>query len=344
MPIPGIGPQASSIAGAYDTLFWFLLIGCTVIAGIVTIALITFAIRYRRRSEDEVPVQTEGALKLELAWTFVPLVLAIGVFLWSAVLYVRMSRPEDATRDLEIFVTGRQWMWKAQQPTGQWENNELHVPINRPVTLNMTSIDVIHSFGVPAFRLRQDVVPGRYTTLSFTATQPGVYPIYCSEYCGAFHSGMVGRVTAMEPRAYEAWLAGPTTMESPAAAGQRLAQNLGCITCHQDDNRGQGPSWVGLFGTQEELSDGSTVTVDEAYIRESILFPSRKLVAGHEDRMPTYQGQVDETQLLQLIAYIKSLGGVDQQQPGGSQEIPSTDATPGLEPNPGIGTGAQDEP
>ncbi len=311
----------------------------------IAIALVTFAIKYRRRSPDEVPVQIEGALRLELTWTFIPLILSIITFVWAAILFVQMSRPEDDA--LEIFVQGRQWMWKAQHPTGQWENNELHVPVNQPVKLSMTSIDVIHNFAVPAFRVRQDVLPGRYTTLPFTATRPGVYNIFCSEFCGAFHSGMVGRVTVMEPREYQAWLSGATQMESPAATGQRLAQNLGCTTCHRDDNRRRAPSWVGLYGTQETLDTGETVTVDDEYIRESILYPQRKIVAGYArpSIMPTYQGQLDETQLAQIIAYIRSLGGMNQQQPGGDSSVPSTDATPGLEPNSGApGGGAQDEP
>lgn len=337
-----MGVAASSIASKVDLLFWFMLALSVLISGIIAVALVWFSIKYRRRSEDEVPVQTEGALKLEITWTVIPLILSIIVFLWAAVLYVQMSRPEPNA--LEIFVVGRQWMWKAQQPGGQWENNELHVPINQPVKLNMVSQDVIHNFAVPAFRLRQDVLPGRYTILPFTATRPGVYNIFCSEYCGAFHAGMVGRVTAMEPRDYQEWLQGGTTMESPAASGQRLFQNLGCSTCHQDDNDGRAPSLVGLYGQQEELADGSTVTVDDAYIRESILFPQRKIVAGYEGIMPTYQGQVDESQLLQLIAYIRSLGGAEQSAPGGNSSFPSTDATPGLEPNPGPGGGSQDEP
>ncbi len=334
-----MGPQASTIAPQIDALFWFLLIGSVIISGIIAVALLVFSIRYRRRSPDEVPVQTEGALKLELTWTFLPLFLSVIVFLWGAILYVRMSRPEPGA--LEIFVQGRQWMWKAQQPNGQWENNELHVPINQPVTLNMTSIDVIHDFYIPAFRTKQDVLPGRYTTLAFTATKPGVYNLFCAEYCGAFHSGMIGTVTVMEPREYEQWLAGPTNQESPAASGQRLFQDLGCSTCHQEDEGGRGPNLIGLYGQQEQLADGSTIQVDDTYIRESILFPQRKIVAGYEGIMPTYQGQVDETQLLQLIAYIRSLGGSQERQPGGSNAIPSTDATPSVPQSDPDGGGGQ---
>jgi cytochrome c oxidase subunit 2 len=341
----GLGVGASSVAGRVDALFWWLTGLSALIAAGVAIALVTFAIKYRRRSPDEVPVQIEGALRLELTWTLIPLVLSIITFLWAAILYMQMSRP--AENALEIFVQGRQWMWKAQHPTGQWENNELHVPINRPIKLSMTSLDVIHNFGVPAFRVRQDVLPGRYTVLPFTATKPGVYNIFCSEYCGAFHSGMVGRLTAMEPRDYELWLSGATTMESPAAAGQRLAQNLGCTTCHREDSRQQAPSWVGLYGSTVTLDTGQKVTADDEYIRESILYPQRQIVAGYRrpSIMPTFQGQVNETQLMQIIAYIRSLGGANQQQPGGSTTLPTTDATPGLEPNSGApGGGSQDEP
>lgn len=315
--MPGLGEQASSIAWDYDLLFWVLTAVCVLASVLIILALVTFAIRFRRRSPDEVPVQIEGALRLELTWTIVPLLFFLFIFFWGTFLSVNMTRAREGS--LEMFITGRQWMWKGQQPTGQWENNELHVPVNVPVKLNMTSIDVLHNFAIPAFRLRQDTVPGRYTTLSFTATKEGVYNVFCSEYCGAFHSGMIGKVIAMEPSEYEAWLSGGANTESPAATGQRLFQSLGCSTCHRDDAQGRGPSLAGIYGAQVQLADGGAVTVDDAYIRESILYPQRQIVAGYEGIMPTYQGRVSEEQLLALIAYIRSLGEDQQQQQGQGQ-------------------------
>ena len=326
-----MGEQASSIAGKIDALFWFLTLGSAVITGGIALALLIFSIRYRRRSEDEVPVQTEGALKLELTWTFVPLVLSIPIFFWGALLFVQMSRPDPNA--MEIYVTGRQWMWKAQQPSGQWENNELHVPVGQPVTLNLTSIDVIHDFSVPAFRTKQDAVPGRYTTLSFTATKAGTYNLFCAEYCGTGHSRMIGSVTAMEPKDYETWLQGSNNSVSPAARGLAHFESYGCDTCHRADNGGIGPSLAGLYGQQEEIADGRTVTVDDTYIRESILNPQKDIVQGYgpPSRMPTFAGRVNETELIDLIAYIRSLGS--EGQGGGSNSLPGTDATPGTGPN-----------
>lgn len=331
-----MGEQASSVAGGVDALFWFLTLGSVIITGGIALALLTFSIRYRRRSEDEVPVQTEGALKLELTWTFIPLILSVFIFLWAALLFVRMSRPDPNA--MEIYVTGRQWMWKAQQPSGQWENNELHVPVGQPVRLNMTSIDVIHDFYIPAFRQKQDVLPGRYTTLSFTATKAGTYNLFCAEYCGTQHSRMVGSVTAMEPKDYQAWLQGENNAESPAARGLRHFESYGCDTCHRQDNGGIGPSLVGLYGQQEQLADGRTVTVDDSYIRESILNPQKQVVQGYgpPSRMPTYAGRVNETELIDLIAYIRSLGGQQQEQGSDGQDsLPGAGAeeTPGTGPN-----------
>lgn len=315
-----MGPQASSIAGEMDLLFWILIALTVFFSGLVAVALTYFGVKYRRRTPDEVPVQIEGSIKLELTWTLIPLVLALGVFVWGALLYVKMSRPPaDA---MEIYVVGRQWMWKAQQPSGQWENNELHVPVGRPVKLTMTSQDVLHDFAVPAFRVKQDILPGRYTQLWFTATKPGEYPLFCSEYCGVEHSKMTGKVFAMSEVDYQAWLGGQTTGESPAAAGQRLFSNLGCVTCHRSDSLAKAPYLGGLYGSQVRLQNGQTVTADEEYIRESILNSQAQVVQGFQPIMPIFQGQVNEEQLLQLVAYVKSLSG---QQPGGG-------AKPGTQP------------
>jgi cytochrome c oxidase subunit II len=215
---------------------------------------------------------------------------------------------------MEIFIVGKQWMWKAQHADGQREINELHVPVGRPVKLIMGSEDVIHSYYIPAFRVKADVIPGRYNTLSFTATKPGRYHLFCAEYCGTKHSGMIGWVTAMDPTDFQAWLGGNTGAMSPVAAGAKLFQDLACNTCHLPDGKGRGPVLSGIFGSSVPLQGGGAVTVDEAYVRESIVNPQAKVVAGFQPIMPTFQGLVTEEQLLQLIAYIHSLN--EQAKPG----------------------------
>jgi len=201
-------------------------------------------------------------------------------------------------------------MWKIQHTTGQREINELHVPIGRKVKLIMTSEDTIHDFFVPAFRMKADVLPGRYTTEWFEATKPGSYHLFCAEYCGMNHSGMIGYVIVMEQREFDNWLSGNTSQQSPAVAGQQLYQTLGCVSCHGATGEGgRGPALVGIFGTETSLANGQTAKVDEAYIRESIMTPQAKLVNGFGPIMPTFQGQVTEDQILQLIAFIRSLQG-----------------------------------
>jgi len=298
--------QASTIAARTDALLFFLL-GITaffvcLIAGLI----LYFMVRYRRRSSDEVGAPTHLSLGLEVLWSGIPFVLAMVVFFWGASIFASLNRaPDDA---LQVYVVGKQWMWKIQHVEGRREINELHVPTGRPVRVVMTSEDVIHSFFVPAFRVKQDAVPGRYTMTWFQATRPGTYHLFCAEYCGTLHSGMIGSVVVMEPAAYEAWLAGGgTSGVSVAAAGETVFQAQGCPTCHAPDGSGRGPSLVGVFGSTVELRDGRRVVADEGYLRESVVNPQAKIVAGYEPIMPTYQGLVDEEALMQLIAYIKSL-------------------------------------
>jgi len=211
---------------------------------------------------------------------------------------------------MEVYVVGKRWMWKTQHMTGQREINELHVPIGIPVKLTMTSEDVIHSFFIPAFRVKQDAVPGRYTTAWFEATKAGEYHLFCAEYCGTKHSQMIGSIKVMEPGAFQTWLAGGTA-GSPAQEGEKLFQSLACITCHRADSQGRGPRLEGLFGKTVRLTGGATVVADADYIRESILNPTAKVVDGYQPIMPTFQGLVSEEGVMQLIAYIQSL-----QQPG----------------------------
>ena len=248
----------------------------------------------------------DGGILLEASWIVIPTLITVAIFVWGASVFFAMSTPPDET--LNIYVVGKQWMWKFQHLDGQREIDELHVPVGRPVKLIMTSEDVIHDVFVPAFRVKADVVPGRYTILWFQATKPGRYRLVCAEYCGTRHSGMTGEVVVMEPTDYQTWLSGGAAEGSLASGGAKLFAQLACNTCHRVDAQGRGPVLQGLFGKTVTTQGGETVTVDESYIRESILHPSAKVAAGYQPIMPTFQGVVSEEQLLQLIEYVKSLG------------------------------------
>jgi cytochrome c oxidase subunit 2 len=306
--LPLFPEQASTVAGQVDALYYFLIAVSALFSLLIAGCIIYFAVKYRRRSPAEIGVPIEGSTGLEALWIIIPFGITLVMFVWGASLYATMYHvPTDA---LEVQVVGKQWMWKFQHMDGEREINELHVPVGRAVKLVMASQDVIHSFFVPAFRVKADVIPGTYRTIWFQATKPGTYHLFCAEYCGTQHSGMIGQVVVMEPAQYQAWLSGTmsTGVEgSPVAAGQRLFQDLACHTCHQLDHQGIGPMLTGLFGKQVQLDNGSVVTADENYIRESILKPTAKIVAGFQPLMPSYQGRVNEEQLLQLISYMKSL-------------------------------------
>jgi cytochrome c oxidase subunit II len=297
--------QASVIAGEVDALFLFL-VGITVFFSVgIALTLVYFAVRYRRLSEHDRPEEIHGSLTLELAWSVIPFLITVVMFVWGARVFFHMNRtPDDA---MTVNVVGKRWMWKLQHPTGQREINELHVPVGRPVRLTITSEDTIHSFFVPAFRIKKDAVPGRYNTAWFKATKTGTFHLFCAEYCGTEHSRMIGRVVVMEPDGYQTWLAGGPAPESPAKAGEKLFTELNCITCHRPDSAGRGPVLNGIFGRKVTLASGETVVADEAYVRESILNPSARVTAGYQPVMPTYLGQVSEESLLQLIAYVQSL-------------------------------------
>lgn len=305
--------QASSLAGDVDALYFFLIAVSGFFAVLISIAIIIFAVKYRRRKEDEVGAAIHGSTALEVAWSVVPLVIVLFIFGWSASVYLAISRPPRGAMD--IYVVGKQWMWKIQHPEGRREINELHVPVGRPIRLTMGSEDVIHSFFVPAFRVKADVVPGRFTTLWFQATKPGRYHLFCTEYCGAQHSGMIGWIEVMEPAAFQAWLAGGAGEGTLASSGEKLFQELACSTCHRPDSQGRGPVLDGLFGKTVELQGGGTVVADESYIRESIVNPQARILAGYQPLMPTFQGLISEEGLLQLVAYVKSLAA----KPGATQ-------------------------
>jgi cytochrome c oxidase subunit 2 len=300
---------ASTVAGDVDALYFFLVGVSGFFSLLIATAIVVLAVRFRRSAERQVFPTWEGMLSLELTWTIIPLLLVLTMFFWGARIFITMHTPPENA--LQVYVVGKQWMWKVQHVEGRREINELHVPVGRPVKLIMTSEDVIHSFFVPAFRVKQDAVPGRYTSMWFEATKPGTYHLFCAEYCGSQHSRMIGRVVAMEPAEFQTWLSGATGMpqdaESMAAAGRRIFEQLGCATCHQPDSGARGPALAGLFERQVSLADGRTVVADEAYLRESILNPQASVVAGYQPIMPTFKGLVSEEGLLQLIAYIKSL-------------------------------------
>jgi cytochrome c oxidase subunit II len=304
-PIPLFPEQASSIAWEVDALY-FYLIGVSVVFGLgIALAIVFFAIRFKRKAKDEVPGEIEGSTILEVAWSVIPFLLTIVMFVWGADIFFKINRPPDNA--MEVSVVGKRWMWKLQHITGQREINELHVPVGVPVKLTLTSEDVIHSFFVPAFRIKRDAVPGRYSTLWFKATKPGNFHLFCAEYCGTEHSGMIGKVVVMEQGAYQQWLAGGPPVQDPVAAGERLFTDLNCITCHKAEDTGRGPVLVGLYGRTQKLASGESITVDDSYIRESIMTPSARVVAGYQPVMPTYQGQVSEENILALIAYIQSI-------------------------------------
>jgi cytochrome c oxidase subunit 2 len=304
---PFFPQQASEQAATVDALYFFLLAVTGFFAVLIAILVVVFAIKFRRKHDDEVGVAIHGSLALELLWTIIPLGITMVMFVWGAQVFFHMTRaPKGA---MEIYVVGKQWMWKVQHMDGAREINELHVPVGRPVKLIMGSEDVIHSFFIPDFRVKADVVPGRYNTLWFTATQPGRYHLFCTQYCGTKHSSMIGWVTVLAPNDYQAWLSGGSSGGSMAESGAKLFSALACVTCHMDNGQGRGPVLTGLFGKQILLASGQTVTMDDAYIRESVLNPQAKVVAGFQPIMPTFQGLVTEEQLLQLIAYVKSLNG-----------------------------------
>jgi len=280
---------------------------------LISAILVFFVIRYRRRTPYEIPRPIAGSHKLETLWTVIPFLISMTIFGWAAKVYFDQSSPPKNA--MEVYVVGKQWMWKIQHSTGQREINELHVPIGKKIKLIMTTEDVIHDFFVPAFRVKSDVVPGKYTTLWFEATKTGKFDFYCAEYCGMNHSGMIGSVVVMESREFDNWLSGNTSNTTPAVAGQQLFQTLGCVSCHGATGEGgRGPALNGLFGRETQLVGGQKITADEAYIRESILNPQAQLVDGFGPIMPTFQGQISEDQLVQLLAYIKSLQANSPQQ------------------------------
>jgi cytochrome c oxidase subunit 2 len=298
-------PNASSVATEMDLLYAFLVAVSAFFTVLVVVLLGYFTIKYRRKHPDDVGADIHGSLVLELVWTFIPFVLSMIMFGWGASLFYRLSRPpKDA---MEITVVGKQWMWKVQHAEGVREINELHVPLGQDVRITLGSEDVIHDFAIPAFRVRMDAVPGKLTTLWFQATQTGEFRIYCDQYCGTRHSAMVGMVYVMAPQDYAAWVDAGRSTSTPVDLGAALFTQFQCSTCHKPDRTGRGPSLVGVAGQTIALGDGRSVVADDTYLRESILNSQAKVVQGYQPIMPVFQGLMTEEQVLQLVAYIKSL-------------------------------------
>lgn len=298
---------ASRWASDIDTLLLALAALSVVVVGGIGALIVIFAVRYRRGSPASHGAGARRNRVLEAVWIGLPLLIFLGIFVWSAALYRGLHAPPGDA--LTINVIAKQWMWKAQHQGGQREINELHVPLGRPVKLVMTSQDVIHSLFVPAFRVKQDVLPGRYTSLWFEPTREGVFPLYCAELCGAEHSRMGGRLVVLSPVRYEGWLKSNPGSGSLADRGAKLFRRLGCSGCHGDNATVHAPQLDGIYGRSVPLADGGWVQVDERYIRDAILLPAHEVAAGYAPIMPSFQGQVGEDELLELIAYIRSLEG-----------------------------------
>lgn len=302
---------ASTLAWEIDAVYLFSVALTVVFTALIFALLVFVAVKFKRQG-DEIPKPIHGSAPLEILWSIIPFVITMVLFGWGALVFFKYSSPPPNAMD--IHVVGKQWMWKVQHPEGKREINDLHVPVGQPIRLLITSEDVLHDYYIPAFRLKRDAVPGRYNSYWFEATKVGEYHIFCAEYCGNEHSRMIGTVYVMSPEDYDDWLALDDGFEDPAVTGERLFSQLRCDSCHSQDGVGRAPSLTGLFGSQVNLQGGERVVANEAYIRESIVDPTHAVVAGFGPGMPTFQGQVSEEQILELIAYIKTLGAAGAEE------------------------------
>ncbi|QQS32681.1 MAG: cytochrome c oxidase subunit II [Acidobacteriota bacterium] len=304
--IPFFPEQASTFAWQVDLLYFYLIAVSVAFAIPIVAAIFFFIVKYREVEKFATPEEIHGSMVLETVWSIIPFIISMTIFIGGAIVYFNQyTMPNDA---MEIYVVGKQWMWKAQHGTGQREINELHVPVGRKIKLTMTTEDVLHDFSIPAFRTKADVVPGRYTYLWFEATKPGRYHLYCAEYCGLNHSGMVGWINVMEQRDFDNWLAGNTSSQTPVEMGKDLFENkLGCASCHAGGANQRGAKLEGIFGKEVKFVGGGSTIVNDDYLRNSILNPASQVVEGFQPIMPTFKGQVTEEQLNALVAYIKSL-------------------------------------
>jgi cytochrome c oxidase subunit II len=298
----------SNFSSEFNWLFWVMVALCGTVATAIAAVVVYSAVRYHRKRENELPphLPTDD-VRLETAWTVIPFVLFLGMFTWGTKMYFDIERPPDDA--LQVYVIAKQWMWETQQLDGAREINELHVPVGRDIKLLMASQDVIHSFYVPAFHIKQDVLPGRYTSIWFRADKPGKYHLFCAEYCGTNHSHMIGWIYALPPHQYQHWLQEGGAEGSLASDGEKLFHQFGCANCHHFDGHGRCPNLRGLFGTTVRLAGGDTAVVDASYIRRKLFDVKSFTVEGYEKNiMPDFSHQLTEEDAIQLIAYIKSLG------------------------------------
>ena len=304
--VPFWPPTASDYASQINILFGALLIIGALTAGLVFFLMLFFANKYRHGSNADRSGTTKKTWRFEVAWTAATLLIFVGLAVWGADIYLHLYNPP--ANAVQIFVVGKQWMWKAQHPGGQREINALHVPVGQPIRLVLASQDVIHSFFIPALRIKQDVVPGRYETMWFRADKVGRYHLFCAEYCGTDHAHMGGWITVMEPRDFGRWLQAQGGEETLAAEGKELFRRYGCSGCHEAGGTVRAPRLEGVFGSPVPLSDGSVVIADERYVRDSILDPKAQVAAGYAPVMPTFAGQIGEDDLAKLVAYVESIG------------------------------------
>jgi len=302
-------PEASKIAPQMDALFFFMVLISLIGLTVVVLLVIGFSILYSKKRHP-VAVQIEGSTLLEATWTIIPLGLFLVIFVWGSLIYFRVYTPP--ANAMNIYVVGKQWMWKAEHPGGQHEINSLHIPIGRPIQLTLISQDVFHSFSIPAFRVKREAIPGRYTNVWFEATQTGTYHLFCTQYCGTNHSAMIGDIVVLSPDDYKKWLSESTSGMSLAQNGERLFASLSCNACHSGKPGSRGPNLAGIFGSEIHLANGSTAQVNEAYLRDAILNPSDHVAQGYVPIMPTYQGQISEDGIISLVEYIKTMNSNDR--------------------------------
>ena len=305
--IPFWHAGVSSHSGDVDLLLTGLLLASALVLGLLFFLLVLFCVRYRAANQIDRGDHVTKSWHWEVSWTAASLFCFLGLFIWGAGLFLDIYRRQPD--ELSVFVVAKQWMWKVQHPGGQSEINALHMPVNRPVRLIMASQDVIHSFFIPALRVKHDVVPGRYQDLEIEARKPGHYHLFCAEYCGTDHSGMIGEVVVMDQADYATWLSQQAPSSSLAQEGSALFREFGCSGCHGLGSKVRAPPLDGLYGKPVPLSDGTTVVADDKYLRDSILLPRSQIAAGYDPVMPSFQGKVSEDQLLRLVVYIKSLAG-----------------------------------
>src|SRR6185437_6929490 len=334
---PLFPPEASQLAAQSDALFFFLVLISLVGLTVVVLLIVGFSILYSKGRHPKA-VQIEGSTLLETTWTIIPLGLFLIVFVWGALIYFRVYTPPENA--MNIYVVGKQWMWKAEHPGGQHEIDALHIPAGVPIQLTLISQDVFHSFSIPAFRVKREVIPGRYTSVWFQPTQVGTYHLFCSQYCGTDHSQMIGSIYVMKPEDYRAWLQTSTSGQSLAQDGERLFASLSCNACHNTRPDARGPNLVGVYGSQLTLANGETVTADEAYLRQAILDPAQHVTQGYAPIMPTYQGQVSEDGVISLVEYIKNLQSDYRLQ----QTLNTTDIPPQTEQKAGSTAGQKARP